>query len=318
MTVFNTIAPLFLVVLLGAILRQRGFASGEFFSQVNRLVFWVGLPCLLFYKSAKPVEDWRPVAQIVVVMAACLAIGLVAAYLLCRLRRVPREDWGSAAQGAYRANLAYVGLPIGLYALTVQHPERAAAVETLAVLTLALTTPLYNVVSILVLLDRPHHQPVPLSRRHQARLILVRAFTNPLVLSCAAGIAYGRFAHHPLPALVERTCSTLGDMTVPLALLGVGSLLDLRTLRGRFGLTLSMALLKVVVAPLCGYGLARLVGLPPDQMRLTLVFLACPTAAAAFVMADQMGGNAPLTAGIIALSVLLSIPVMMGILLLPL
>jgi hypothetical protein len=52
MLVVNTIAPIALVILLGAILRRSGFASEKLFLETNRLVFWVGLPCLLFEKTA--------------------------------------------------------------------------------------------------------------------------------------------------------------------------------------------------------------------------------------------------------------------------
>jgi len=93
---------------------------------------------------------------------------------------------------------------------------------------------------------------------------------------------------------------------VPIALLCIGGSLAMTSMRGRRSWIIAAALMKVVVLPLIVFGLAWLAGLGPQEMRIALVLASSPTAAAAFVMAKQMGGDEALASGSIALSTLLS------------
>jgi predicted permease len=64
----------------------------------------------------------------------------------------------------------------------------------------------------------------------------------------------------------------------------------------------------VVAAPMAGLALATWLGLSQPELRMSLIFLACPTAAASYVMAQQMGADDGLAANIIVLSTVLSLP----------
>jgi len=66
-------------------------------------------------------------------------------------------------------------------------------------------------------------------------------------------------------------------------------------------------LLAVAVTPLLTWPLARWVGLAPDEMRVALLFLATPTAAASFTLAGKLGCDEALAASSVVISTLLSI-----------
>ena len=59
MHIINTLLPVFLIIALGALLRKTKFVSAEFVAGLNRLVYWVALPCLLFYKLATASYDYQ-------------------------------------------------------------------------------------------------------------------------------------------------------------------------------------------------------------------------------------------------------------------
>lgn len=316
MTALNALLPLFFIILLGAILRRRGFIGEGVATQLNRLLFWVGLPALLFYKAAEPVGDWQPVWRLLVVLSVGLVGCIVAAAAWCALVRAPRRQWAAAVQGAFRGNLAFVGLPVLLRVLPPDALAGGMPTETLAVLLLGVAVPLYNVVGITVLLAGQVHdggtRPVG---RHLLRIVW-HAGTNPLVLACLAGFAWAAFVRQPLPLLVHDTCATLGEMTVPLSLLCVGAFLRLNVLRGHLALALAVTTIKVALAPLLGYLCARWLQLPAEMTRVALIYLACPTAVASFIMAEQMQADAELSAAIIVLTVLGAIPALTLVLLL--
>ncbi len=52
LNVIEIVVPVFLVIGLGYAVRELGLVGGDFFTQVNKLVYYVCLPLLLVYKIA--------------------------------------------------------------------------------------------------------------------------------------------------------------------------------------------------------------------------------------------------------------------------
>jgi predicted permease len=302
--VLNTLAPIFLVVLLGAALRWFRFAPDGFFRQLNRLVYYVGLPVLLFIKTAQARVGAGQALRVSLVMIGGLAACVAVAYAVGRLLRLPGPSLASFVQGAYRGNLVYVGLPIVLYALAGTLGDGDEALEARAVLALAPLVPLNNALAVLVLLlgqpDRGRSRLAAIGR------LLVGVLTNPLLLGCVAGIAVS-LAGWRVPLALRRTCSAVGGMSLPLALLALGAALAGRSLRGAVGPALVSSVIKVGVGPLAGYAIALAMGLGAADLRMALIYLACPTAVVSFLMAEQLDCDGPLASAVVVLTTLLSI-----------
>lgn len=139
------------------------------------------------------------------------------------------------------------------------------------------------------------------------RELVTRLATNPLILSCVAGLIVLGFGWK-LPQPIRQTCETLGDMTTPLALLGIGAALTFKTLRSYWARATLSAGIKVFAAPLIGLLLARWLALSTAELRMALIFLACPSATVTYIMAQQMGADDGLAANIVVLSTLLALP----------
>ncbi len=309
MLAFNTLVPLLAIVLLGAVLRRTRFASAGLFRETNRLLYWIALPALLFEETATAElggdAALRVAGVILAATAACIGVGYVVAWLL----RVPRHGTGAFVQGGFRGNLAYVGLPAITLALAGADGSIDPAVRTLAVLALALVVPIYNIVAVVVLVASGGAAPGQPAEARTAylRKLGVALVTNPFIVACLAGLLFA-VSGWELPAIVARTCATLGQMTTPLALLGVGATLSLTALRGRWAQAAGAALVKVGVAPLVGYLLVTALGLSPLELRIAMIYLATPTATASYVMAGQLGSDEQLAGAIIVLSTILSLP----------
>ncbi|MGC9454498.1 MAG: AEC family transporter [Phycisphaerae bacterium] len=296
MHVLNTLAPVFVVIALGALLRRGGFFSANFLRELNRAVYWVALPALLFGKiAAAPrlgVQAGESFAIALAGTIAAVVVGLAVAAVL----RVPGRSVGTFVQASFRGNLAYVGLPVVLHAFAGD-PQA----ETLALLALAPLVPIYNVVAVVVLLSSRHK----LSRSALGKMLLQIA-TNPLLLACLAGLAVSA-AGLKLPVAAGRTLDVLAGMTLPAALLAVGGALVGARIRGRVLQSASAAVIKLAVAPAVGLSMAYLLGAGRQETFVGLILLACPTAVASHVLADQLGGDGDLSAATIALTTVLSI-----------
>jgi hypothetical protein len=309
MYVLNTLAPLFLIVALGTALRRGGFCGPAFYQGLNRLVYWVALPCMMFEKTAQAAVPGGAATRVFLALLVTTALAVLLAFVVARLAGVERRSVGAFVQGAYRGNLFYVGLPVVLFAVAEQGD---AVSEALAVVAIAPMVPVYNITAVVVLLSTrpPHHA----GQQSRLRPLVFNVLTNPLVLSCVAGISY-RATGWPLPVVARRTLGTVGNMALPLALLGIGAALTLRALRSGLAHSAGASLVKVAAAPVLGYLVCAQLGLSGPLLRMVLLYLACPTAVASFVMAEQLGGDAELASNIVVVSTLLSFPAFIVVLL---
>ncbi len=306
MFIVNILGPIILLVALGAVLRTSGFASESFFKQTNRLVFWVGLPALLFHKTSAVLPELSTAAGIVGILLSGVLICSALGYLAAGLLKLPRPAQAALVQGAYRGNLAYIGLPVVLYALDGAGLATPAN-EALALLAIVPMIPVYNIVAVLVLLRSRGNESIDYAR-HGGKL-LHAVITNPLVVSCVAGVTFA-YSGLPLPLLLDRTLSAVGQMALPLALLGIGASLRVWAIREGGWAAVAATGIKVIAAPLTGYGLARLLGISGLELQITLLYLSMPTAVMSYVMADRMGADGRLAGSIVVVSTLAAMPVL--------
>lgn len=297
--IVNSLAPVFLVIGLGAALRATGFLSESFFRGMNKLVFWVALPVLLFHKIAVAEFRGGPAMKVFVVLAAGAAVCIGAAYLLAWLLKVPWTARGAYAQAAFRGNLAYVGLPVILY--SVGAAVGGGEIEAIAVLALAPLVPLYQLAAVLVLLV---HAEGP--RRPSVGQVAWKTAGNPLLVACVLGGGFA-WAGLALPDWADRSCAAVGQMALPLALLAIGASLTPARVRGSLLHSVSVSAVKVALAPAAGYVVAVWLGMSGDEMKIAMIYLACPTAVASYVMAEQLGGDDALAGSAVVISTLMAL-----------
>jgi predicted permease len=300
MTVVNSLAPIVIVIALGALLRATRFLSEDFFNGMNKLTFWVGLPALLFHKVAEAQFQGDAALGIAWVLFAGTGACIIVAYAGALALRLPRKSVGSFVQGSFRGNLVYVGLPVILYALA-QSGADSAAIESTAIIAIAPVVPVYNIVSVLIL--SLHGSS---GQRPSIRSLAAQLATNPLILACVLGLAVC-LGGIGLPTAASRSLHAVGQIALPLALLAIGSSLTFERLRGSVFAASLVTFVKVVVGPAAGYAVARWLGLDAVETCIALVFLACPTATASYVMAQQMGADETLSGSAVVISTLASL-----------
>jgi len=312
---FPTLAPVCLMILLGWGLHASKRLPEDFFSGLNKLTFYIGLPAILLVGIATSPFEAGPAMQVLYVLIAATAAVTTLAYICALLLRLPPPTTAAFVQIAMRGNLAYIGLPVLFYALDSLPPDMdPASFKTAAMLVLAPSVPLYNIACVTILAHGANrgagHHP---SKREIVRKIA----TNPLVIACLAGL-FLSISGIGLPLTLERTLRPLGDMALPLALFSIGSSLTKGQIRAKFGpAAWTSSILKVAIMPIIGLVFVRLFGVGNMEARMAMIFLACPTAISGYVMAEQMGADAELAGSgvllstvlaMLALAIVLSIP----------
>ncbi len=296
MYIINSIAPIFLLIALGKLLRTSGFLPESFFRQINRLVFWVALPALLVDHIGQARLDPGAIARIVLLLAAATLLSLGLAWWVSRRLKLPDPAAGAFIQGSFRSNGAFIGLPVIIYALGSRDPQA----EALATVVLAPLVILFNLLGVAVLARHGHG-----GKKVTAPGILLELAKNPLIAACAAGLAVN-LLHIGLPLFLARSLDALGSAALPLILMSIGSSLAIERLRGAASPSLLASLLKTVATPAIGLALAALFHLAGTERMITVLYLAAPAAGMSYVMAEVMGNDGPLAGRIVALSTLIS------------
>jgi predicted permease len=308
--VANVLLPLFTVMALGAVLRHNRFASPQLFRETNRLVYWVGLPALLFYTTAESQPLGGSALKVFAVLLGAMLLTIVLGYVSSFVLRLSPRTTSAFVQGSYRSNLAYVGLPIVLLSVASYGGDQTSALEATGVISIALLMPIYNLAAVFVLLAGREGGLREAPRR--LREFLLRVATNPLILSCIGGLAVMTLGWK-LPRPLRETLVIVGDMTTPLAILGIGASMSFVALRAHARNATVAAILKTLASPLIGLALAALLGLTSPETSMALILLACPTAAASYVMAQQLGSDDELAANVIMMSTVFAVPALAAI-----
>lgn len=298
----TTLLPIILLIALGTLLRVRGFVAQSFWPGAERLSYYVLLPSLFLHGLATANLDGVPVLGMVAVLMLSTLSGALLLVLYQGVRQHDGADFTSLFQGGIRFN-NYIGatLAAGIY---------GSAGIALAAVANAAIVPLVNLLCVLVF--------ARFSARHSSPLTVLRAIlANPLILGCAGGMLL-RVTGLGLPAGIEPTLGALGHAALPLGLLCVGAALGGARIGDQAQPLIAASVFKFLVMPATTWGLCRLLGLNGQAAVVAVIFQALPTASSSYVMARQMGGNAPLMATIIAVQTVVAaatLPLVLSVLL---
>jgi len=308
MLVLNALTPVFLIIALGAWLQKIGFVSPGFFREANRVTYWLGLPALIFSQLVNAMHQASGAERLLAAMFLTTALAMGVGYLVAWLLRVPGAAMGTFVQGAFRGNLAFVGLPI-VFAMPNVAVLAGLPLHAAAVIAVAPTMVLYNVAGVIVLVLSQH----AFGLRMLWPVFKQLAVTPPL-LATVAGIGFAA-AGWKLPGAVALTLEALGEMALPLGLLGVGGALVTTRVAGAWRVPATSAALKGIGGPLLGWVAARVCGLGAVETGLVMILAAAPTAVVSYTMAIELKGDERMASATIALSVgfsLLALIVVMG------
>ncbi len=300
MLIFNTLVPVFLLVAVGVWLQRSGLVSPGFLKEANRVTYWLGLPALLFTQLAVAAPALETVGPLLVTVGGGTLGVIAAAYGIGWWLRVPGGALGTFVQGGFRGNLAFVGLPI-IFALPETTVAGGLTLRAAVVVVVAPAMVLYNVAGVVVLLLSQHRLGFGMIRPMLRQLLV-----TPPLLATLAGIGCAVLGWR-LPLAVDRTLSALGEMALPLGLLGVGGSLATFTLTAGWRVPAVAALIKVALSPAIGWLIGRACGLDAASLQLAMILMACPTAIVSYTLALEMKGDEAMASATIAASVLASL-----------
>jgi hypothetical protein len=292
--VLAALLPVFLLIVLGTVLKRSLMRLETQWHGLERLTYYVLFPALLIQTLVKADLSKVPVAGVGgALLLSALAVSVFCLVLRPLLARyaVDGAAFTSIFQGATRWQ-TYVALAVSgnLYG------DTGLALASVAMVAII---PMVNVFSVAVLA----HYASP--ERQSVGAIIMTVARNPLIWACAIGL-FINVTHIPLPHIWHEVADALGRASLAIGLLVTGAGLQLKGfLRPSVAATLGVVF-KLILMPVLAIGMALWFGLSGANLVIVAACSAVPTSPSAYVLARQMGGDAPLLAQIITLQTILA------------
>ncbi len=290
-----SLASVFLVIAVGVGTRRLALIDDDAWRGFEAVTYRLLFPAVIIHTLAMaPLSG----AQVLPMAGALTGAILVVTVLTLAMRHwlaargVDGPTFTSIYQGAARWN-TFVALALA----SAQFGAQGVALMAIAI---AAMIPLLNVLSVLILAR--YASGTTMTAGQTVRTLIA----NPFVWSCAMGLALNPVSGL-MPQPVSGALEIMARAALAAGLLVVGAGLDLsRLAQPRLPHLVAIAL-KLVVMPLLVAGLARILGAEGPAFQVAIIAASVPTATASYILARQMGGNAPVMAEIVTLQTLAAV-----------
>ena len=289
----NATIPIFLMMLLGMLFRKLGWMDEVFAAKMNKFVFLVPLPVLLFEQLAT--VDFSEVWDIKFILFCFVvtAISITISTLISLLWK-DRSIKGEFIQATYRSSAALLGIAF------IQNIYGTVGMAPLMIIG---SVPLYNIMAVVVLsVFKPGNNSFD---KALVKKTLKGIATNPIIIGIVAGFVWSALKLS-MPSILHKTVSSIGATATPMGLMSMGATFEMKKATSKMKPTLVAVFMKLVGFCAIFLPMAALLGFRNEEMIAILVMLGSATTVSCFVMARNMGHEGTLSSGVIMMTTLLS------------
>ena len=327
----NVTLPIFIVILLGCVLKSLKLINDNFVSVTNKYVFRVALPVLLFNDIATSDILSQAKGNFVLFCMLCTIAMFLIVWLFAFLFLKDKSMVGAFAQAASRGSAAILG---------VAFVENICGNAGMAPLMIVSAVPLFNIFSVIILTfssemgknlsemgkkssvrwdgavkeetkrgvaeeDKKEKDAAARDRKKTIKKALVNILKNPIIIGIVLGIPFAWFKIK-IPVMPSRVIDYIGRTAPPMALIAIGGGFNKKEALSRLKPAVGASLVKLVVLPMVFLPIAVKMKFASSEMVAILIMLASPTTVSAYVMAKEMDNDCILTSNAIMLTTLFS------------
>ena len=292
---FNAVIPIFLVMLLGLVVRRLNIIDSSATKQMNALVFKIILPIMLFCTVYGSDYSQMLDRKFILFLILSVIIFFFLCWIIAAILVKDNKKKGAFIQGSFRGNYVILGVALST--------EVLGFTPAIAVTGVVIIVPLFNILSVIIL-------TIYDEKKTKSENVIITFFksivTNPLIISVFAGIILTLFNIEIIP-LLKTPIAMISSLATPFALLVIGASLDFSQIKDRLQYTLVASTLKLIIMPVIFIPLAIWSGISKEGIVVLLVLYAAPTAIVSYTMAAHMGTDEHLASGIVLFTSLVSI-----------
>lgn len=288
----NATLPIFLLIFLGNMLHRVGLLDSPFAKAIDKYVFTVALPVLVFKDLTENDIRGSFDGSYVVFCFLVTLFTILSIWGLTELFMKNQSQKGAFIQGAYRSSAAILGLAF------IDNMYHGAGMAPLMIIG---AVPLYNIFAVVILTlkgDNGGSQP-------DIKTTLKNILTNPILIGIFAALPFA-FLRLQFPTFIQSAINSIGNTATPLALLSIGAGFEGRKAIKKIRPTALASFIKLILLPALFLPLALRLGYRNQELLAILIMLGSPATVSCYIMARNTGNDAVLTSSIIVLTTLLS------------
>lgn len=289
----NATLPLFIMMVIGYVLKKIGFIDEHGSNQMNRLVFRIFLPALIFLDLAE--EDFRAIWDGELILF-CFVVTIISIIISVGISFIDKnkQERGEIIQGAYRSAAATLGIA---FMLNIYDSATAVALMIIG------SVPLYNIIAVVVLSitaqDKKNEADSALIKK-----TLYNVITNPIILSIAAGMIWS-LLKLPIPPIMNKSVTYLANLASPLALIILGSEFEFKAAGEKIKEIVVVSFSKLILWCLIFLPFAISLGFRDEKLVAILIMLGSGTTSSSFIMAKNMGHDGVISSSVVMITTLL-------------
>jgi len=297
-SVFYNVLPIFLIALLGSVIRRKWLTSSEFWRGLEKLSFYILFPTVLFEYSAKVDLNSSEFLRLTIALMTSILIIAVMLILYQIKRPYSRVQFTSVFQGATRYN-NYIFFALGAALFGI---EGLTIVATISPYLLIFT-------NITAVMSFTHYIPKNdgVSTKRKNLILMIKSIgANPFVLASIAGVTFN-YLQLTLNVGIEKTIHSLANSALAIGILIVGAGIKLKVRPEHLKQVAFTSCVKLILMPVVTFIVLWLMGITGTAKSVGILFSCLPCASSSYILSRQLGGDPETMSSIITFTTIFSI-----------
>ena len=255
---------LFAIVIVGYVAGRLGYMGGEFDKKLSSLVINFTCPALILASAMTgELPDRRLILPLLGISTLTYILLTGVAFLLPRLLTKKKDDEGIVGFALMFGNVGFMGYPVVASIFGQQ------AVFYAAVLNVVNTFAVFTIGTILIVGDLS-------DKRHFQKKVL---YSTPM-LSAYLAMLIVALGIDGIPGVISQPLTMIGNITVPAALLSIGSSMSQLSARSMLGnmTVYSTTVFRLLLIPIGLYYLCSALGFDSYVVNINTLVVAMPVA----------------------------------------
>lgn len=288
----NATLPIFLLIILGKVLKTAKIINDEFTKTADRYVFRIALPALLFSDLTENNVGSAFDGKYVLFCFSVTIFSIAVLWGLTEKFMKNEEQKGAFIQGSYRSSAAILGLSF------INNMYDSVGMAPLMIIG---CVPLYNIFAVIILTLKGDNG----GKKPNMKETFINVMKNPILLSILIALPFALLNLH-FPSFVNKAIGSVANTATPLALISIGASFEGKKALKKMKPTLLASFIKLILLAGLFLPLAVFFGYRNQELMALLVMLGSPTTVSSYIMAKNTGNDGILTSSIIVLTTLLS------------
>ena len=288
----NATLPIFLLIILGKVLKTTKIINDEFTKTADRYVFRIALPALLFSDLTENNVGSAFDGKYVLFCFSVTIFSIAVLWGLTEKFMKNEEQKGAFIQGSYRSSAAILGLAF------INNMYDSVGMAPLMIIG---CVPLYNIFAVIILTLKGDNG----GKKPNMKETFINVMKNPILLSILIALPFALLNLH-FPSFVNKAIGSVANTATPLALISIGASFEGKKALKKMKPTLLASFIKLILLVGLFLPLAVFFGYRNQELMALLVMLGSPTTVSSYIKAKNTGNDGILTSSIIVLTTLLS------------